>query len=115
MLLQKLYSFFDILSFVAILHPTKQRANKMNQQNKSKIEFDKIFNASIKITVPYVVGYACGSKLGHSAEWIDIITQAVLFWGAGYTLGVSSNFIYNKVKDFQSKRTARFKNNQNSR
>lgn len=115
MLLQRLYSFFDILSFVAILHPTKQRANKMNQQNKSKIEFDKIFNTSIKITVPYIIGYAYGSKLGHSAEWIDIIAQATIFLSAGYALGVSGNFIYNKVKDFQSKRAEKLKNNQNFR
>ena len=83
--------------------------------SETKVDFDKIFNNSVKLTVPYVIGYACGAKYGQPTGWIDIITDSTIFFGACYSIGMTGSLIYNKIKSMKDKRIEQYQNNQNGR
>ena len=89
--------------------------NKMAQQEKPVIQWDKIFNISVKLTCPYFLGIMTGSKLGQPVQWIDIMFETFVFLGACYGLGVTGNFIYNQIQSIKAKRAAKLKNTQNGR
>ncbi len=87
----------------------------MSQSETPSIQWDKIFNTSIKLTCPYFLGLVVGSKLGQPVQWIDIMSETFEFLSTCYALGVSVNFIYNQIQNIKAKRAENLKNNQNGR
>ena len=83
--------------------------------SEKKVDFDKIFNNSIKIAIPYVIGYAWGTKFNQSANWVDIICDGTIVFGACYAVGATGSLIYNKIKSMKDKRIENYQNTQNGR
>ena len=88
----------------------------MAQSEKPVIQWDEIFNASIKIQGAYIIGCAIGSKLGgQPIQWINIMSESLKFFNWCYALGVSWNFIYNHIQNAKNKRAQKYQENQNVR
>lgn len=87
----------------------------MSQSEKPSVQWDEIFNTSIKFTCPYFLGLVVGTGLKQPVQWIDIMSATCEFFSICYALGVTGNFVYNKIKDFQNKRIKNYQNNQNGR
>ena len=87
----------------------------MSQSEKPSIQFDKIFNTSVKFTCPYFIGLLVGSGLKQPVKWIDVMFETFVFLGACYAVGISANFIYNQIQSIRARRAAKLKNNQNGR
>lgn len=83
---------------------------------KPVIQYDKIFNVSMKLTGTYIVGLAVFSKLFElPVQWIDILEEGFDLFIVLYILGASVNFIYNHIQNAKAKRAKDYKNNQNIR
>ncbi len=87
----------------------------MSQSEKPSIQFDKIFNTSVKFTCPYFIGLLVGSGLKQPVKWIDVMFETFVFLGACYALGVTGNFIYNKIQNIKARHAEKIKSDQNIR
>jgi len=84
--------------------------------SKTKVDFDKIFSESIKITIPYFLGYvACEHKSSQPIDWINAIIVGTICFCACYAAGGTGSFIYNAIKNLKAKHDQKYQENQKVR